>query len=138
MDTKDFDDLAGRIEGLARAVLILAHSMERETNIDGLSLSDDWRKAVEPAATTALRRTAHKTLQGLADALDRERSRHQESQLRAMLADPKLMQAQSDSRGPVSHRHLDALGTRMTHAESRLDHLVGKAPPRQQLPKASA
>lgn len=79
MQADEFDELAGRIEGLARAVVLLASSTERETNMDGLTLTRQWREAVEPQAETALRRSAHKTLHELAQALDGARSRHQES-----------------------------------------------------------
>lgn len=85
MENNDFDELAGRIEGLARAVLLLAQMMERETDMDGTTLSRQWREAVEPQAASALRRTAHKTLQELAQALDGARSQHQECRVQKIM-----------------------------------------------------
>ena len=78
MESTDFDELAGRMEGLARAVLILAQMMERETCMDGLTLSRRWRESVPLPADGGSPGTAHKTLQELAKRLDDARSRHQE------------------------------------------------------------
>ncbi len=79
MDNTDFDELAGRMEAMARAIVALAHMMELETNMDGLTLSRRWRESVGPQADTALRHTAHKTLHQMADSLDAARNRHQQS-----------------------------------------------------------
>ena len=92
MDTRDFDELAGRLEGIARAVLILAQTMERETDMDGLTLTRQWRESVAPQSDAGSLGTARKTLHALAQQLDDARSRHQESVLAARLADPSLMQ----------------------------------------------
>ena len=78
MTHTDFDELAGRIEGLARAVLLLARMMERETDMDGLTLSRQWRESVGPEPRSGTQDTARKTLHELAQALDDARSRHQE------------------------------------------------------------
>ena len=45
MDERDFDELAGRIEGIGRAVIALAWVMEKETDMDGASLTRRWREA---------------------------------------------------------------------------------------------
>ena len=79
MNTREFDELGGRIEGLARAVLILARMMERETDMDGLTLSRQWRESVPPEPGSGTQDTARKTLHELAQALDDARSRHQQS-----------------------------------------------------------
>ena len=72
-----FDELAGRIEGLARAVLLLARMMERETDMDGLTLSRQWRESVASEPGNHTQGTARKTLHELAQALDDARSQHQ-------------------------------------------------------------
>lgn len=91
MDSEDFDELAGRIEGVARAVLLLAQMMERETDMDGPTLSRQWRQSLAPQGDADKPGTAHKTLLQLAQALDDARSRYQESVRAARLADPSLM-----------------------------------------------
>ena len=95
MDTRDFDELAGRIEGMARAVLILAQMMERETDMDGPTLSHQWRTSLAPLSGADTPSTAHKTLAQMAQALDDARSRYQESVRAARLADPSLMDGPS-------------------------------------------
>lgn len=99
MNDRDFDELAGRIDGVARAVLILAQMMERETCMDGLTLTRQWRESVGPQANAGTLGTAHKTLQEMAQRLDDARSRHQELVRRARLADPSLMP--SSREGPT-------------------------------------
>lgn len=79
MDPTQFDELAGRIEGLARAVVVLTQTMERETNMDGLTLSRHWREAVAQESSSHTQRTARTTLHELAQALDDVRNRHQEA-----------------------------------------------------------
>ena len=73
-----FDELAARIEGLARAVLLLARMMERETDMDGLMLSRQWRESVAPEPGSNMHSTVRKTLHELAQALDDARSQHQQ------------------------------------------------------------
>lgn len=87
MDTDEFTELAGRIEGVARAVLLLARMMERETCMDGLTLSDQWRASVPPPTDGGMPGTARTTLHELARALDDARTRHQELLLAQRLAD---------------------------------------------------
>lgn len=87
MDTHEFDELAGRIEGVARAVLLLAQMVERETCMDGLTLTRQWRDSVpKQQAGAGIQGTARKTLHQLAQALDDARTRHQESVAAARLA----------------------------------------------------
>ena len=43
MHNTEFDELAGRIEGLARAVLLIAAGLEMAGLMDGPRLADDWR-----------------------------------------------------------------------------------------------
>lgn len=78
MDTKDFDELAGRIEGIAKALLRLTAALEQRGVIDGHQLSIAWRDSV-PAHTadTPLRAAARKTLQELALSLDDARRSRQ-------------------------------------------------------------
>lgn len=79
MNTPDFDELAGRIEGIAQALLRLAAALEMQGLIDGSQLSGLWQKAVHPhSAGTPLRAAARKTLQDLAWALDDARRSRQE------------------------------------------------------------
>lgn len=71
MDNPDFDELAGRVEAISRAVLQLAAALEQSSIIDGSQLSQRWRDSIpQDKAGTALRMTARRTLQELADALD--------------------------------------------------------------------
>lgn len=91
MDQQDFDELAGRIEGIARAVLILAQTVERETDMDGLTLTHRWRESLGPQHGEGSLGTARKTLHELAQQLDDARSRHQEALFQARLADPTLL-----------------------------------------------
>ncbi len=88
MDTDDFTELTGRIEGLARAVLVLAWTMERETDMDGLTLTRHWRESVPEQPGEGSLGSARKTLHELAQALDARRSRHQELLLAQRLAGP--------------------------------------------------
>lgn len=74
MDTRDFDELAGRIEGVGNALLLLCGQLEMAGVIDGPRLSQAWRAARRPDVLPALE-TARVTLQELAQALDDARSR---------------------------------------------------------------
>lgn len=132
MDINEFDELAGRIEGVARAVVLLAEMMERETCMDGLTLSNQWRQSVQPrSGDTPARRTAHKMLQGLAQDLDDARSRARESRRLALLADPSLLQAQE----PSERRQILHLRDRVTQVERRLEQQDGTKPRRPCAPK---
>lgn len=76
MNTDEFEELAPRIEGIARAVLQLAFALEKQGVIDGPRLSRAWRGDLRQAERPDLVR-ARKTLEELATALDALRSRHQ-------------------------------------------------------------
>jgi hypothetical protein len=70
MDTADFEELAGRIEGLSRAVLHVTAALEMRGFINGPQLSEAWRSALPlPGFEVAVR-----TLQELALALDGART----------------------------------------------------------------
>lgn len=98
MNKEEFDELAGRIEGVARAVLLLTQMMERETCMDGLTLSRQWRESLAPQGDADTPSTAHKTLLQLAQALDSMRNRYQESVRAARMADPSLLDDARSSR----------------------------------------
>ena len=73
MNTAEFDELAGRLEGMSRAMLHIAAALEIEGFIDGPRLSQAWRSALPlPGFEVASR-----TLQELAQALDGARSQRQ-------------------------------------------------------------
>lgn len=75
MDDSDFDELAGRLEGISRAVLHLAAALEQGNVIDGPQLAQAWRTSIPDGnADTQLRATARRTLTELAAALDDARS----------------------------------------------------------------
>lgn len=78
MDKRDFDELAGRIEGIGRAVITLAWAVERETDMDGASLTRRWREAVPGHKDTPQLEAAHRTLQELAEHLDQMREHYQQ------------------------------------------------------------
>lgn len=76
---QDFEELAGRIEGLARAFLLLAEAMERETDMDGPLLTRLMREAAPGEHhNTGMPAAARRTLHELANWLDDARSRRQE------------------------------------------------------------
>ena len=91
MQTEEFDELAGRIEGVARAVLLLAEMMERETCMDGPTLTRQWRESIAPQTEPGLMDAACKTLQDMAQSLDDARTRYQAKVHAARLADPTLL-----------------------------------------------
>lgn len=62
----DFEELAGRLEGVSRAVLHIAAALETRGLIEGPALSDAWRSALPLPGFE----TARRTLQELALALD--------------------------------------------------------------------
>lgn len=76
MQTRDFDELAGRIEGVAQALLLLTADLEMWGLIDGPRLSLAWRSARHPNVLPVLE-TARHTLTELAQALDDARSSRQ-------------------------------------------------------------
>lgn len=74
----EFDELAGRIEGVARALLHLTAELEDRRVIDGPRLSRGWRRALRARQQdTPLRTAASRTLRELAQALDDARSLRQ-------------------------------------------------------------
>lgn len=133
MDINQFDELAGRIDGLARAVVLLAEMMERETDMDGPTLSRQWREAVPPrSGGTPAHRTARTMLQELAQSLDDARSYAQKAAHQAKLADPSLFRDPA----PSERRQILHLSDRVTQTEHRLDRLDGTKPRRPGKPKA--
>ena len=78
MNTAEYDELAGRIEGISRAVLALAAMMEKETCMDGLTLSNQWRSSVTAQTSKPQLVAARRTLHDLAQALDEARSQYQQ------------------------------------------------------------
>lgn len=78
MDTKDFDELAGRIDGIGHAVLRLAAALEIRQLIDGPRVSALWRQAAHLRPDDeAVHRKAHMTLLQMAQMLDDARSSRQ-------------------------------------------------------------
>lgn len=76
MNTRDFDELAGRVEGVAQALLYLSAELEMKGFIDGPRLSRAWRKA-QPPNVLPVMETARVTLCELAQALDGARAQRQ-------------------------------------------------------------
>jgi len=73
-ESEPFDELAGRIEGLARAVLVLADMLEAQADVDGPTLSARWRRSVAARASAPSLATARRTLLELAAQLDEARA----------------------------------------------------------------
>lgn len=73
-EPEPFDELAGRIEGLARAVLVLAQMLEAQADVDGQSLSARWRRSVAAHAGSPSLATARRTLAEMAAQLDEARA----------------------------------------------------------------
>ena len=61
----DMDELVGRVDGLGRAMLVLAAHLEQAGLIDGPRLASDWRALRAPGGTSAT--AAQASLQVLAD-----------------------------------------------------------------------
>lgn len=74
MDATEFDELAGRIDGIGHALLRVVALLEAAQLMDGTRVSDAWRQA-RPAqlATDAQLRASHQVLNQLADLLDEAR-----------------------------------------------------------------
>ena len=81
MDGRDFDELAGRIEGVAQALLHLTALLEMQGVIDGPRLSRALRSAQGPSVLPVLE-TARHTLRELAEKLDGARTERQSLGLR--------------------------------------------------------
>jgi len=81
MNNDDFDELAGRIEGLANFVLHLAAELEVKNCINGPNLTDAVRGYAErrkfPDGTDRFADATRRMLQGLAQSLDTARMRRQ-------------------------------------------------------------
>lgn len=76
MQSRDFDELAGRIEGIGQALLLLTADLEMRGVIDGPRLSLAWRTAQRPNVQPVLE-TARHTLVEMAQALDGARMKRQ-------------------------------------------------------------
>lgn len=79
MSEMEFDELAGRIDAVAQAVLRLTARLEMAVVIDGPQISQSWRQAVQPGRTP-VHTASHRILQELADALDDARRSRRQSQ----------------------------------------------------------
>jgi len=69
MSELEFDELAGRIDAVGKALLQVTARLEMAGVIDGPQISQAWRQAVQPGRTPA-HTTSHRILQELADVLD--------------------------------------------------------------------
>ncbi len=70
MTTQEFDELVGRIEGIARSVMILAGTLQRAGLLDEQKLQADLRIAGEGLVPSFPSRAAvGRTLDGMADQL---------------------------------------------------------------------
>lgn len=71
MDTKAFDELAGRVDGVAQALLRITAELEVARLIDGPRLAQAWRGArPEQLAVEPQLQASRRVLQQLADQLD--------------------------------------------------------------------
>lgn len=81
MNTEDFDTLAGRIDGVAKAVMLLGAALEMQRLMDGPHWCHLLRQArPEALATTPARQASRRMLQWMAHELDdarRARQAHQ-------------------------------------------------------------
>lgn len=70
MTTQEFDELAGRIEGIARSVLILSATLHRRDVLDEQKLQADLRIAAEGLGLNVPgRAVVAQTLEDMADQL---------------------------------------------------------------------
>jgi len=65
----EFDELAGRIDAVAKAMLQVTARLEMNGVIDGPQISQAWRQAGQPGRTPG-HTASHRILQELADVLD--------------------------------------------------------------------
>lgn len=72
MHQVDIDEMAARIDGVARAVLQLAAALEISGAVDGERLAQAWRGAVAEGATQALQ-SSQRVLHDMAGRLDEAR-----------------------------------------------------------------
>lgn len=82
MDKKDFDELAGRIDGIGQALLRLTAELEMQGVIDGSRVSAAWVQVADRRPeTTEVHRSAHRALRQLAQMLDEARGSRLSRQL---------------------------------------------------------
>ena len=75
MNKQDFDELAGRIDGMGQTLLRLTAELEMQGVIDGSRVSAAWvQVADQRSETTEVHRSAHRALRQLAQMLDEARS----------------------------------------------------------------
>ncbi|TJZ67460.1 hypothetical protein [Chitiniphilus eburneus] len=76
MEDREFDELAGRIEGVAKMVLHLVVALEDAGHINGPQYADGLRRAIQPDDKSPSHLAiAQRTVIELADALDEARAR---------------------------------------------------------------
>lgn len=78
MDKEQFDELAGRIDGVAHALLRLTAELEMRGLIDAPRVSQAWREArPEQLATDQVLQASRQVLHQMADQLDEARRTRQ-------------------------------------------------------------
>ncbi|WP_368921831.1 hypothetical protein [Comamonas aquatica] len=81
MDSLEFEELSGRVDGVAQALLRLAAQLEMEGVIHGPHVCEAWRQARPQALATDLPlQASRKVLLQLADQLDTARANRAERQ----------------------------------------------------------
>lgn len=79
MDSEDFDELAGRINGMGQALLRVVAELEFEGFIDGPRVSASWRRAADVySSEQPAHHSTQKVLLQLAQLLDESRAARQE------------------------------------------------------------
>lgn len=74
MNTPDFEELSGRIDGIGQALLRVVSLLEMEGLMDGPQMADAWRQARPAHLATDVRLQASRhMLHMLADLLDAAR-----------------------------------------------------------------
>lgn len=78
MNETNFDELAGRIDGIGQALLRVTAQLEMQEIIDGPRVSELWRQAAKThPGDQAVHHRAHKTLLQLVQMLDDARCARQ-------------------------------------------------------------
>lgn len=77
MNQEEFDELAGRVDAAAKALLHLTAALEMQGVIDGSALADWWRNAGRSARPTPASLASRRILGELADLLDEARTNRQ-------------------------------------------------------------
>lgn len=81
MDSTEMDELAGRLDGVAQAVLRLSTMLEMADIIDGPHLSEAWRQArPEHLALGTQLQASRKVLLQMAEQMDAARANRHASQ----------------------------------------------------------